>query len=535
MDLNAQAKQLLNRIYQRDTSLWTSDAAVAAGIKQRLGWLDAIAFSRNHIERLQEFTRSTHNSGFDRVLLLGMGGSSLAPEVFAKCFATKLSPVKLRILDSTFPDSVRDATEFARGGRTLFIVSSKSGTTAETLAFFKHFWHFDQQQQGRGFEADFVAITDAESSLHTLAAQRKFRDLFLNPKDIGGRYSGLSFFGLVPAALLGIDITRLLPATTEMEETVNGEAVRLGAFIGSGLAQGRDKLTLALSPEIESLGSWIEQLVAESTGKDGNGIVPIDGEPLRVESYSSDRLFVSIDLKGDTHSDPQIRQKLQGLELQGHPVLRQQLADVYQIGAEFMIWQLATAMVASLMGVNPFDEPDVNSAKKRTTALLEQGRTRESSPAPTKLNEAEIQLTELLQQASATDYIAILAYLPDSGALKIALQEFRQQLMTRTQAATCLNFGPRYLHSSGQLHKGGKANGKFIIFTADPADPLPIPEERFGFDELVEAQAQGDLEVLRGRNRDVILVNLGQVGGAAGVIQDLAQRIKDQPTRLRCS
>lgn len=464
--MNAQT-EFLQRLFAKDTTLWSSDSDVSESIRQRLGWLDSISFAKDQAERLLDFSNRIKSEGFDRAILLGMGGSSLAAEVFSQCFTDTPGRIDLTVLDTTFPDSITSATADAADGHPLFIVSSKSGSTAETRALSQHFWHWAQTQYGDSAGNHFIAITDEGSNLHDLAQQRKYRDIFINPSDIGGRYSALSLFGLVPAYLLGIDVTLLLDrAHKVLSESAEAKlALQLGIFMGEAACQGRDKLTLTFSSQLEPLGAWIEQLVAESTGKDANGIVPIVDEFARARTqYGDDRLFVDISLKGDRHSIHSMSERYTQLEQLGHPVLSLQLDDIHALGSEFARWQVATSVAASIIGVNPFDEPDVNATKVATTQILRQDVTIGAKA----LNELapenkEMLLNQFITEVQPTDYIAVLAYLPYDQRWNEDLNQLRHKLALQRNVATCLAFGPRYLHSSGQLHKGGKKNGHFLV------------------------------------------------------------------------
>ncbi|MDJ0957861.1 MAG: hypothetical protein QNI91_13420, partial [Arenicellales bacterium] len=334
--------ELLKRLLAKDTTLWSNDADVADSIRQRLGWLDSISFAKEQTERLRGFSDRISHDGFDRVVLLGMGGSSLAAEVFSQCIPSKLDRIRLKVLDTTFPDTITSVTADAADGCPLFIVSSKSGNTTETKTLNQHFWHWAQTQFGDRAGSYFIAITDEGSTLQDLALRHNYREVFINPSDIGGRYSALSLFGLVPACLLGIDVTCLLDrAHKVLEESPQArQAVQLGMFMGEAARQGRDKLTLSFSSQLKSLGGWIEQLVAESTGKDGKGIIPIIDEAVgEPDQYGPDRLFVDVSLRGDDHPVDDMKQRYSRLEQLGHPAQLQYLDDINELGAEFARWE----------------------------------------------------------------------------------------------------------------------------------------------------------------------------------------------------
>ena len=518
--------QLLRRLFTKDTSLWTNDADVADSIRNRLGWLDTISFAEKQADRLKTFSDQIRSDGIDRVVLLGMGGSSLAAEVFSQCFADIPGQVRFNVLDTTFPDSITSVTADLTDSRPLFIVSSKSGSTTETKALSQHFWHWAQIRFGDHAGDHFIAITDDRSTLHDLALRRQYRDVFINPSDIGGRYSALSLFGLVPAYLLGIDVTRLLDGAHKvLEESPQAhQAVQMGMFMGEAAQQGRDKLTLTLSSQLNSLGGWIEQLVAESTGKDNKGIVPIIDEPVSApDQYGPDRLFVDISLRGDDHPIPDLRKRYNQLEQLGHPVQLLHLDDINDLGAEFVRWQVATSIASSVLGINPFDEPDVNTTKVATQKILRESTKADSQGQSEPVSKRS--LAQFLKEVKTTDYLAILAYLPYDKQWVESLSQFRLTLARHCNAATCLAFGPRYLHSSGQLHKGGKKNGHFLVLTSNAMKDLPIPGEQYGFQHLINAQAQGDIEVLQRRGQKVLPIDLGHVDRARDLLQQVITSI----------
>jgi len=492
----AECDELVDRLRRHDASLWSDDTAVRESIENRLGWLDAAAFMDARAQRIGDFADRIIADGYRQAVLLGMGGSSLAPEVYASLFDDPRG-LALTVADTTSPDHVEDITRQCERSATLFIVSSKSGTTAETSALEAHCFewagkHFDDP--GR----HFIAITDPGSPLETLAGERGYRDTFLNPADIGGRFSALSFFGLVPAALTGVDLGRLrqnLPSPTS-DSALMSEACRLGLALGRLARQGRNKLTLCLSPALAPVAAWIEQLIDESTGKQGTGLVVVADEPrLEPQDYSTDRCFVTVELEGEPVDEAWIKEVAD----LGHPVARWQVSNLHEIGAELLKWESATAMAGRVLGINPFDEPDVNDSKAKTRALLKAGAaargTRGQSPAD---------LRALLDGARPGDYIALLAYLPPAGDYRRLLGEWRGRLTHETGLPCCVGFGPRYLHSSGQLHKGGPDQGLFVVITLVSETDVPIPGQRHGFRSLFNAQAMGDLQVLKDRGRRVV-------------------------------
>jgi glucose-6-phosphate isomerase len=509
------------RLKERDPRLWTEDAEVAEAIRNRLGWLDASAFSRAHLGEITAFARAIRAEGFRHVVLLGMGGSSLAPEVLAKCFGAAPGCPDLTVLDSTAPDAVRAAAQQCPPAHTVYLVSSKSGTTAETLAFHDYFRSLVQQQSPGAPGKHFAVITDPGSPLVTQGDTHDFRAVFLNPADIGGRFSALSYFGLVPAAAIGIDVQRLLDSadTVDLSDASADHALEIGIALGELAKQDRNKMTLLPAPGLAPLGGWIEQLVAESTGKCGCGIVPIDGEgDLSPEQYGADRIFVGVGLG----ADPGLTTQLDMLATRGHPILHWQLPDLYGLGAEFMRWEIATAAAGATLGVNPFDEPDVNESKARTRTLLHAGLDPHDAGTDLSGPGSSRQISELCAQVAPGDYLSVLAFVPPSTAVVERLQALRAGLARRTGAATSLCLGPRYLHSSGQLHKGGVNQGVFLMLTADPAQDAEVPAAGYSFQQLIMAQALGDLSVLRQRGRRIMHIHLED---AASGIDSLAASV----------
>ena len=460
------------------------------------------------VARINGFVDEVQTAGFTEVMLLGMGGSSLAPELFAKTFGeTKL---KLRVLDSTDATAVQTYTQTADLAHTLFIVSSKSGGTVETFSFFKYFYNrmaalVGAEKAGK----QFVAITDPGSGLVKTAKKYGFREIFENDPNIGGRYSVLSFFGLVPAALVGVDIARLLEQA--QTATHSDAAARLGAILGAAAKAGRDKATFILSAAIASFGDWVEQLIAESTGKEGKGILPVVGEPvLEPEGYGKDRLFIYLQLAGDSGWDAAVSK----LEQARQPVVRMGLQDLYDLGGQFFIWELATAVAGHILDIQPFDQPNVESAKvlarKMVAAYQESGNLPQlDSAEPTKDN-----LAKFVDQAKPGDYIAIHAYVPPTPETDALLTQLRNHLLEKTGCATTVGYGPRFLHSTGQLHKGDGGNGLFIQFTSEPEEDVDIPDTAgedasgISFGVLKQAQALGDAQALLDENRRLIRFEL---------------------------
>ena len=519
------AAGLGRRLWAKDPTVWFEEPV--AGIVDRLGWLDLPATMAGKIEGIERFADQVCAEGTRHVVLLGMGGSSLAPEVFAAALGAGAPYPELIVLDSTHPAAVAEVERRIDIARTLFLVSSKSGTTIETLSLFRIFWR-RAGETGSGPGRHFVAITDAGSPLADLAAERGFRNTFLAPPDVGGRYSALSVFGLVPAALAGMDIRRLLAGASAMAEACGPEvaetenpALILGAALAELARSGRDKVTFLTSPALNALPAWIEQLIAESIGKEGIGIVPVAGEaPGDLEAYGDDRFFVSIRLAGDEAGAGDGPGEASGplllaLIAAGRPLARIELSDVTGLAQEMFRWQVAVVAAAAALGVHPFDQPDVEIAKELTRqAMAPQGaETAEVDPAdsigtgdPEALRKA---LSAWTGGARPGDYVALQAYLaPTEGTTK-ALAGIRLALGDRLTLAVTLGFGPRFLHSTGQLHKGGPDNGLFLQLVDQPDDDIAIPETDYGFAALIRAQALGDLKALKQRRRRVLRVDLG--------------------------
>ncbi|NOZ09948.1 MAG: glucose-6-phosphate isomerase [Gammaproteobacteria bacterium] len=523
-------EKFVQRLWDRDTTLWKTDADHRKTIGHRLGWLTAPASMRKQLPQISAFTDDVRKAGFTDAILLGMGGSSLAPEVFGTSFGPQAGYLRLHVLDSSNPDVITEALKRSKLEKSLFIVSSKSGTTTETLSLYRVFEAQLRRQGTARPGQQFIAITDPGTPLEQLAREHTFRRIFSNPADIGGRYSVLSYFGLVPAALLGIDLNLLLGRAENLSQHCGPEvtpALNPGVYLGAALAvlarRGQDKLTLLLSPSLASLGVWIEQLVAESTGKEGVGILPIGDESLgQTQNYGDDRIFVAITLAGDTPALD--NHQLGSLVANKHPVISWTLPDCYDLGGEFLRWEIATATAGALLGVNPFDEPNVTESKDTTYALLNPLTTdnRQTSPQPVAQQEGvglyttqppgdlslgfEDTLSQFLATIQPRDYLALLAYLHPRH--EQALNKIRLLLRNRLRIATTLGFGPRYLHSTGQFHKGGANHGVFIQITTTNHHDITIPQTPYSFGQLYEAQALGDFQVLQRRQRRVLRIHL---------------------------
>jgi len=442
-----------------------------------------------------------------------MGGSSLAPEVFQRTLGSKSGYPSLIVLDSTHPDAVRAIDAAIDPAATTFVVSSKSGTTLETLSGFRYFWSQTAEILDRPGRR-FVAVTDPGSPLEDLARSRGFRAVFSAPADVGGRYSALTMFGLVPAALIGVDLERLLGAAAAMAHR-SGSAVtasanpalRLGAAMGELALAGRDKLTFLVSSMLRAFPDWLEQLVAESTGKDGKGIVPIAGEPQADPGeYGQDRLFVSY------HIDGEPAPGTDGIVAAGHPVITIALATVYELSAEMFRAEMATAAAGSVLGIHPFNQPDVQLAKTLAREAMEAEEGAAEPIEAVRLSEPDFidSVAAFLGTVDTGDYVAIQAYVPRNAENESVLRRLRVGLRARTGAATTVGFGPRFLHSTGQLHKGGANNGVFIQIVDEPSPDLPVPEVDYSFGKIIRAQADGDYRALRGRGRRVLRIDLGR-------------------------
>lgn len=516
---------ILKRIWAHDHTVWKPDPDE---ISNRLGWLHIAGVMEAQIGRLQAFADTVRGDGYTDVLLLGMGGSSLAPEVFARTFGAESDGLDFQVLDSTDADAVQAQAERLEPAKTLFIVATKSGGTVETLSFFKYFYNRVADAVGTAAAgAHFAAITDPGSKLEAIGALYNFREIFLNDPNIGGRYSALSYFGLVPAALVGVDLAALLARAQTAACNADGcncpvegdnLSGRLGAIMGELAKAGRDKVTIIASPKLASFGDWVEQLIAESTGKDGKGILPVVGEPVgSEEDYGDDRLFVYLRLAGDsTHDDG-----IHDLAAAGHPVITLHLRDAYDLGGQFFLWEMATAVAGYRLGIQPFDQPNVEAAKvlarQMVAEYMEKGELPVGECAPVTAES----LRDFLAQARPGDYIALQAYVQPTPETDAALLKLRTALRDAHKLATTVGYGPRFLHSTGQLHKGDRGNGLFIQFTSDPAATVPIPDEAgqagstMTFNVLKLAQALGDAQALRQANRRVIRFHLGRdvVGG----------------------
>jgi len=522
------------RIWARDGSLWKHEAEAAAEIEGRLGWLDLPTTMPLEVSRLKALATEVQAAGIQRVVLLGMGGSSLAAEVTRHVLGVSSGYPDLTVLDSTDPTQIRCVAQAGPLSRTLFIVASKSGTTIETQSLFAYFKDLLISEVGpERWAKHFVAITDAGTPLEDLARAGRFRALYLTPPDVGGRFSALSFFGLVPAAIIGVDLDRLLGRAKGMAWQCRGLAqptenpgLVLGAILGELAHQPgepRDKMTLLASPDLSPFGAWAEQLIAESTGKEGVGIIPVEDERLSsIEHYGTDRLFVYLRLEEAENGINDAR--VSALVEDGHPVVVLRLSDLYDLGAEFFRWEFATAVAGQRLGINPFNQPNVESAKAQARTALECYRQSHSLPQePVVVSQGILSvygrnlhtsgvtghLKAFLTEATQGDYVALTAYVARRSTNHALLQSMRRNISDALRLATTVGFGPRFLHSTGQLHKGGANKGLFLQITQHDTDDLPIPGQPYGFGVLKQAQALGDLKALRRGGRRVMGVNIG--------------------------
>jgi transaldolase/glucose-6-phosphate isomerase len=548
----------VRRLWARDATLWTgSDEA------QWLGWLNIADEQLKHIGRLRDLAAEVKKDGFAHILLLGMGGSSLCPEVLKLTFGTIPGFPDLHVLDSTDPSQIATFERRLDLTKTLVIVSSKSGSTLEPNIFKQYFFERITRAIGAGKAGSrFIAITDPGSKLQQIAEKDGFRHIYYGLPSVGGRYSALTAFGMVPAAAMGLDVGRFLEQTSEMVracgagiDPADNPGVVLGTILGTLARQGRDKVTLIMSPEVAGLGAWLEQLLAESTGKEGHGLIPIDREAIGApDRYGSDRLFVYVALQSRADGDQ--HQAVSALERAGHPVVRITLSDKYDLGQEFFRWEIATAVAGSILGINAFNQPDVEASKAATRALTDRYEQTGSLPSETPLWNGDgiavfadggngsaltqtvgkrqslmAYLKAHLDRIREGDYFALLAYVEMNEANERVLQEIRHRIRDHKRIATCLGFGPRFLHSTGQAYKGGPNTGVFLQVTCDDAADLPIPGQKYTFGVVKAAQARGDFQVLAERGRRALRIHLGKDVSAG--LAALARAVVDALTQAR--
>ena len=527
-----EANNNVNRFWQKDASLWTQD-----GEEKWLGWINIVERQQNDLAAFAALAADVKAAGFKSVLLLGMGGSSLCPEVLSVTFGQQVGFPELHIVDSTNPAQVKAARDKVNLAETLVIVASKSGSTLEPNVLKQYF--FEEMQKAVGADkagSHFLAITDPGSRMEQVAKADGFRAIFYGDPTIGGRFSALSNFGVVVATVAGLDFTKLLAEAAKAVASAklapkDNPAVQLGLLMGTAANAGRDKITIFTSPEIYDLGAWMEQLIAESTGKLGKGITPVDREAIAAPGvYGSDRIFAYVRLKGtaDSSQDAQVA----AIEAAGHPVIHIEIEDLYEIFGQLFAWEVATAAAGAVMGINPFNQPDVESAKIETRALTaayeQTGRLPERQPVmvdagiavfATEAYAAKLKaaapaqtlaglLKAHLNQIHAGDYFAALAYLPMFPEHEAAIQAFRHKVRDAKRVATCLGFGPRFLHSTGQDYKGGPNTGVFLQITSDHAVDVAIPGQKYSFGVVIDAQAAGDFAVLEARGRRALRVHL---------------------------
>lgn len=527
-----QSVRFASRLWNKDHTLWSKEPQPE--LSDRMGWLQLPQTMEKELAAFRACAEQARSDGVEHVVLLGMGGSSLAPEVFQETFGSAPGYPRLKVLDSTHPAAIKAVEASIDLAHTWFLVSSKSGTTTETSSFFFYFWDKVKKITDNP-GAHFIAITDPGTPLESLARERNFRVTFRAPEDVGGRYSALTAFGLVPAALIGVDIASLLARARRMSQACGPEvsearnpALLLGAALGELALAKRDKVTFICSPSLAAFPSWVEQLIAESTGKDRKGIVPVADESLAPpEKYGDDRFFVYLRLEGDENH--QLDRQLAALGANGHPLARIDLSHKIDLGQEFFRWELAVAAAGAVLGINPFNQPDVQLAKDLAKKAMGESAGRDAAGFKGEVAAADqAALSEAvaawLAKKKARDYVAVQAYLPPSEENKAHLKELCESIRERLGAATTLGFGPRFLHSTGQLHKGGP-NSLLVLQLVDrPADNLSVPETNYTFDSLIEAQARGDFAALKQRRRRILRVQLGS--DAAGGLKLLRDSIR---------
>ena len=525
--------RVVARLWAKDHTLWKPGPAE---IENRLGWLRVAEQMREQVGTLRAFVQTVRHARFRHVVLLGMGGSSLGPEVLRCTFGSARGYPRLWVLDSTVPGAVREVTQSIHPARTLFILASKSGGTIEVLSLFSHFGRLVARARGNTGGAQFIAITDPDTGLVSMARERRFRATFLNPPDIGGRYSVLSYFGLVPAALLGLDLKTLIDRGIEMAEACrptvlleNNPGACLGAAMGMLGRAGRDKVTVITSPKVTSFGVWVEQLLAESTGKEGRGLIPIAGEPMGAPSvYGKDRLFVYLRLDGDANAKGD--RHVKALERAGQPVIGLRLRDRYDLAAQFFLWEFATAVAGYFLSINPFDQPNVQESKENTNRILEEVRAQGRLPREPGTSR-DSALAGLIAKAAPGRYLAILAYMKPSRQADAAIMALRQSVLVRHYLPTTAGYGPRYLHSTGQLHKGGPNTGLFLQLIERMIPDMKVPGAPYTFGTLAQAQAVGDLQSLQRHERSVVGLRLGRQ--PASTIRALARAPRERGSTQR--
>ncbi|MCL2888226.1 MAG: glucose-6-phosphate isomerase [Elusimicrobia bacterium] len=511
----------LERLYKKDATVWKSEKEHTDIINNSLGWLTVYDWTLEKVSEIMEFVADARKE-FTHCVVMGMGGSSLAPEVFRVLFGHKKGYPELLVLDSTNADWVGSVRKKIKPETTLFIFASKSGGTVEPSSQFAYFYE-EVSKAGAGEPGgNFIAITDPGTGLETLAKDKKFRKIFLNRADIGGRFSALSLFGMVPAAIAGVDIKEVLESAKKAAASfgpsadvkTNG-ALRLGAFMGAACLKMKDKLTLIMPRDIETLGLWIEQLVAESTGKEGKGIVPVAGERDGINDYKDDRIFAYTAFDG---KDDDARKKADAILKTQYPIVEMEMPELADIGAQFLIWEIAVAAACAIMGVDAFDQPNVQEAKtiaKNILGNLASGKEDAAAKSPftvSKALEGKVVIENLAQDIYSVleghDYIALLPYVCDTKEIDAAFTALRKEILHKTKRTVLFGYGPRYLHSTGQLHKGDGNNGVFIVFSADAEQDIKIPGQKYSFGDLAVAQALGDFKALDAKGRRAVKIHL---------------------------
>ena len=526
-------RNIVTRIWANDYTVWHSSPEE---IVNRLGWLHLPNTMASQMPRITEFVNSVRKEGFTHAVLLGMGGSSLAADTLAQVLDVQDGYLQLRILDCTHPDAVQRVADDLSHEKTLFIVATKSGTTTETLSLFRYFY----RRMTESLDVDctgerFVAITDPDTPLVEIASQHAFRDVFLNNPNLGGRYSALSMFGLLPAALLGLDIGAFLDVARRFagqceptDEPERNPGVQLGSVLGASVLEARDKTTLLLSRPIAALGDWIEQLIAESTGKDGKGIVPVLENSLGgMECYGHDRVFIAVQM-GD---DPGMGRTLSRLADEGHPVVRINLQNTLELAEQFYLWEFATAIACHVLDVHPFNQPNVESAKQLAKRMTDESRLTGNPPLLQRTPLSHQAIVEFLASAEPGDYVGLHAYLPPTENLTASLKNLHTAIRDRYGIAVTLGYGPRFLHSTGQLHKGDRGNGHFIQLVSETMLDVPIPDSvgsadsSLSFGGLITSQAVGDRQALENRQRAVL--TLGVPEPHSKHITTICSRLRD--------
>ncbi len=518
-------ESIIRRFWNKDAGLYSSEPAVREAVNNRLGWIDVSAFTKTRLDEITAFAGQVRDSGIRNVVLLGMGGSSLSPLVFREVFGSAAGYPSLFVLDTTDPEEISRVEAAIALEHTIFLVSSKSGTTIEPnalLAYFHERLKTVVKEPGR----HFVAVTDPNTELQRLAEERGFLKAWINPSDIGGRYSALSLFGMIPAALLGLDVGGMLERTAGMENACKAPAfddnpgARLGAFMAKMVNSGRNKLTLFTSPALASFGLWVEQLIAESTGKSGTGVIPIVGEPFAEGyAYPSDRCFVVMQLAGD--DDRSLKEATASLRGRGYPLETVELSDRLDLAGEMFRWEMATALCGVFLGINPFDEPNVSESKANTTQILDHLKTQGELPLSLspplyhgiRFGDSEITnpqkvFSQLFESVPENGYVAYLFYLPYGSAVEKVLDRLRRTTLNHLKCATVAGFGPRYLHSTGQEHKGGPRIGAYVLVTRPPLREPVVPGFGFSFGDLETAQALGDYRALASRQLPIVHAHL---------------------------